>query len=107
MLFATYDPQADAPSQLLPSFRLTDWLGTLRATTDSYGVAQGTCKGMPFGDSLACSGNIPDSRYFTGKERDGETGLDYFGARYYASSMGRFMSPDWSCPSPKFHPGAK
>ncbi|MBN9617470.1 MAG: hypothetical protein BGO25_08230 [Acidobacteriales bacterium 59-55] len=31
---------------------------------------------------------------FTGKERDTESGLDYFGARYYSSSMGRFMSPD-------------
>jgi RHS repeat-associated protein len=33
---------------------------------------------------------------FTGKERDTESGLDYFGARYYGSTMGRFMSPDWS-----------
>jgi RHS repeat-associated protein len=33
---------------------------------------------------------------FTDKERDTESGNDYFGARYYASSMGRFMSPDWS-----------
>ena len=32
----------------------------------------------------------------TGKERDAESGNDYFGARYYASSVGRFMSPDWS-----------
>lgn len=31
---------------------------------------------------------------FTGKERDTESGLDNFGARYNASSMGRFMSPD-------------
>ncbi len=31
---------------------------------------------------------------FTGKERDSETGLDYFGARYYASSIGRFTSVD-------------
>lgn len=31
---------------------------------------------------------------FTGKERDGESGLDNFGARYNASSMGRFMTPD-------------
>jgi RHS repeat-associated protein len=31
---------------------------------------------------------------FTGKERDAESGLDYFGARYYASTLGRFMSPD-------------
>ena len=32
------------------------------------------------------------SRY-TGKERDAESGLDYFGARYYGSNMGRWMSP--------------
>jgi RHS repeat-associated protein len=32
--------------------------------------------------------------HFTGKERDSESGNDYFGARYYASTMGRFMSPD-------------
>jgi RHS repeat-associated protein len=32
----------------------------------------------------------------TGKERDTESGLDYFGARYYSSSMGRWMSPDWN-----------
>jgi RHS repeat-associated protein len=30
----------------------------------------------------------------TGKERDTESGNDYFGARYYSSAMGRFMSPD-------------
>ncbi len=30
----------------------------------------------------------------TGKERDSESGLDNFGARYYGSSMGRFMSAD-------------
>jgi len=31
---------------------------------------------------------------FTGKERDSESSLDNFGARYNASSMGRFMTPD-------------
>ena len=35
-------------------------------------------------------------RKFTGKERDSESGLDNFGARYDASSLGRFMTPDWS-----------
>jgi RHS repeat-associated protein len=30
----------------------------------------------------------------TGKERDTESGNDYFGARYYSSAMGRFTSPD-------------
>jgi len=33
---------------------------------------------------------------FTGKERDSESGLDMFGARYYGSSLGRFMTPDWA-----------
>jgi RHS repeat-associated protein len=33
---------------------------------------------------------------FTSKERDAKSGLDYFGARYYGSTMGRFMFPDWS-----------
>ncbi len=36
-----------------------------------------------------------DSHYkFTAKERDTESGLDNFGARYNASTLGRFMSPD-------------
>lgn len=32
--------------------------------------------------------------YSTSKERDTETGLDYFGARYMSSPQGRFTSPD-------------
>jgi RHS repeat-associated protein len=36
---------------------------------------------------------LPPDSQFTGKERD-ETGLDYFGARYYSGSHGRFTSPD-------------
>ena len=42
----------------------------------------------------------------TGKERDQESGLDYFGARYYSSVIGRFSSPDWS-KSPEAVPYAK
>jgi RHS repeat-associated protein len=45
--------------------------------------------------SGACATEHLRSR-FTGKERDTESGNDYFGARYYASSMGRFLNPDWS-----------
>lgn len=39
---------------------------------------------------------VPFAYLFTGKERDTESGLDYFGARYYSSNMGRFSSPDSS-----------
>jgi len=47
---------------------------------------------------LACllSAAFADPSLSTGKERDSESGNDYFGARYYASTVGRFMSPDWS-----------
>jgi RHS repeat-associated protein len=38
----------------------------------------------------------PKRYRYTGKERDGENGLDYVGARYYASWLGR-----WTCPDPK------
>jgi len=38
---------------------------------------------------------------YTGKQRDSESNLDDFGARYYASQMGRFLSVDWSAvPAP-------
>ena len=38
--------------------------------------------------------NVAQNYKFTGKERDTESGLDNFGARYNASSVGRWMSPD-------------
>jgi RHS repeat-associated protein len=39
------------------------------------------------------SANFPTQK-FTGKERDAETGLDFFGARYFSAAQGRFTSPD-------------
>ena len=58
---------------------------------------------LPFGEEIAsgqagrtsqfgASDNV--SQRFTGQERDSESGLDYFGARYYGSALGRFTSPD-------------
>jgi len=45
----------------------------------------------------ACATDVfSESDLSTGKECDTESGNDYFMARYYASSMGRFLSPDWS-----------
>jgi RHS repeat-associated protein len=40
--------------------------------------------------------NAAQNYKFTSKERDSESNLDMFGARYYGSSMGRFMTPDWN-----------
>jgi RHS repeat-associated protein len=62
---------------------------------------------LPFGEELAAgAGTLRTTlngyeavtnklrQKFTGKERDGETGLDYFLARYYSNVQGRFTSPD-------------
>jgi RHS repeat-associated protein len=54
-----------------------------------------TCFGSRTTISAVCAtGHAQNQPHFTGKERDPESQNDYFGARYYASSMGRFMSPD-------------
>jgi RHS repeat-associated protein len=73
-----------------------DWLGTERARTNLAGTACETIASLPFGDGQTISGSCGDisHMHFTGKERDAESGLDDFGARYYASSLGRFMKPD-------------
>ena len=87
-LFATYQGSTT-------TFLLNDWLGTKRVAVSPAGVRVTSYASLPFGDDLIVSGGTdPSEVHYTGKERDAESGNDYFGARYYASSMGRFMSPD-------------
>ena len=105
-LSATYTFSNNAPTGL--HFYIADPLGTKRVQASAAGTAELYCLTLPWGNSLT---NLmqPDcvtpagaltaaatEHTFTGKERDTESGNDYFGARYYASSMGRWMSPDWS-----------
>ena len=82
-------------------FALNDWLGTKRVTTTSTGANWTSTFSGPFGDyqSQTGTGSDPSEEHFTSKVRDTNSNLDYFGARYYNSNMGRFMSPDWSAPS--------
>jgi len=51
---------------------------------------------LPYGGEIPIITGDPNHYKFTGKERDLESGLDNFGARYNASSLGRFMTPDWA-----------
>jgi RHS repeat-associated protein len=74
-------------------YYLNDWLGTRRVQTDYSGVVEQDCMSLPYGDSETCT-PPPSGALFTGKERDSESGNDYFGARYYASVTGRWLSPD-------------
>jgi len=69
-----------------------DHLGSTRLLTR---LDQTVCDSMdylPFGEQIA--GGACTSHKFTGKERDSESGLDNFGARYDSSQYGRFMTPD-------------
>jgi RHS repeat-associated protein len=107
-LAAEYGPQADVGTRYL----MADHLGSTRVVVDSTGLPQQCNDYLPFGEDIpsgkggrgSCfpNGNYPEAgpdkanQKFTGKERDWETGLDYFGARYFSGPEGRFTSPDWS-----------
>ncbi|MDX2267788.1 MAG: polymorphic toxin type 47 domain-containing protein [Bryobacter sp.] len=93
------------------SYLTQDALGSTRLVTDGAGAQKECLDYLPFGEEISQTlGNRPacyqdvvypgatvagrQEQRFTGKERDQETGLDYFGARYLSGAQGRFTSPD-------------
>ena len=87
-------------------YYLKDHLGSVRATIDEKGNRVGYDDYYPFGEIMpgrSSNSAIADAKYkYTGKERDVETGLDYFGARYYDSWRGQWTSVD---PMAEKYPG--
>jgi RHS repeat-associated protein len=77
-------------------YYFSDHLGTHSLITDANGTMppQEESDYYPYGGEIHLSGSDPNHYKFTGKERDTESGLDYFGARHDASALGRFMSVD-------------
>jgi len=86
---------------------VSDHLGTARMIIDQAGSLSNVRRHdyLPFGEELfaGAGGRTTGLGYlsgdgvrqqFTQKERDTETGLDYFGARYYSSVQGRFTGAD-------------
>lgn len=85
---------------------VSDHLGTPRMVVARTGALSGIKRHdyLPFGEELAANmggrtsaqGYTSDNvrQKLTDKERDSETGLDYFNARYYSSTQGRFTSVD-------------
>jgi RHS repeat-associated protein len=82
----------------------SDPLGSPRVITDQAGEVKERHDYFPFGEEIdsGWSGRVNVQGYgagqlrtkFTGKERDDESGLDFFNARYYSSAQGRFTSVD-------------
>jgi RHS repeat-associated protein len=76
-------------------YYFSDHLKTASVITDSLGNIKSESDYYPWGGELQFINNDSNHYKFTGKERD-ETGLDYFGARYYSNGLGRFITPDWA-----------
>ena len=75
-------------------YYISDHLGSSSLVVNSNGAVEEEEMFYPYGGERWTSGNDPNHYKFTGKERDSETGLDYSGARYYGSSLARFITPD-------------
>ncbi len=71
-----------------------DHLGTPRAVTNENGDVESLHDYTPFGIELPSNYVSPNTRQFTGQERDRETGLDYFIARYMNPRDCRFTQVD-------------
>jgi RHS repeat-associated protein len=94
-------------SSLQIHWLITDQLGTPRMIVDQSGTLASVERHdyLPFGEELSgtaigrtsalgYSANDNVRQQFNQKERDNETGLDFFEARYFSSTQGRFTSPD-------------
>lgn len=75
-------------------FYHTDPTGTPIAMTDSEGEPIWQATYLPFGEEYSVTGLLENNRRFIGKEKDVETGLSYFGARYMDVKSGRFLAAD-------------
>lgn len=85
--------RVDRPSGTV-HYYFSDHLGSATAITSASGGSATYYYYYPYGGMKGSSGSDPNHYLFTGKERDSESGLDDFPARYYTSSMGRWMTPD-------------
>jgi RHS repeat-associated protein len=95
------------PAGSTAQYYVQDSLGTSRVMTNNTGGVCYDADFTPFGGERAYTNTCTENTFkFTGKERDTESGNDYFGARFYTSVSGRFLSPDWS-PDPDSTPYAE
>jgi RHS repeat-associated protein len=99
-----------APTGSGTSDLTTDHLGSTRIMTDAAGNPKTRHDYLPFGEEIPLTSTNYGNRLsipgytaspidgphqkFTAKERDTESNLDYFGARYFSGAQGRFTSPD-------------
>jgi RHS repeat-associated protein len=73
----------------------SDHIGSARLMTNAQGtvIPGSDATFLPFGQEHTPT-TTTNHYKFTGKERDTESSLDYFGARFDSPTMGRFTTPD-------------
>jgi len=76
------------------NYYFVDHLGTARVVASATGTILDDSDFYPFGGERAVVASSGNNYKFTAKERDSESSLDYFGVRYYSSTIGRFLSSD-------------
>ncbi|MFA5073124.1 MAG: RHS repeat-associated core domain-containing protein [Nitrospirota bacterium] len=75
-------------------FYYTDPAGTPLVMSDSTGTVVWRADYLPFGEESLGTQTVKNNKMFVGKEKDSESGLYYFGARYMDDGIGRFASTD-------------
>ena len=78
-----------------------DHLGSTSAMSDAAGNKIEDIQYFPFGETRLDYGLVSMSHKYTSQEYDFETGLYYYGARYYNPSLGKFISADTTVPDPE------
>jgi RHS repeat-associated protein len=77
-----------------PLFYLRDGLGSTVNLTDTTDAITVSYRYDAWGNDLGTAGGSDNPMRYTGHYFDRETGLDYFGARYYDSTVGEFITQD-------------
>jgi len=85
----------DQPANTI-AYYYSDQLGSADAITNASGTITKESDYYPYGGEIPVISGDSNRYKFSGKERDTESGLDNFGARYDSSNLGRFMTPDWA-----------
>ncbi|MBU0708027.1 RHS repeat-associated core domain-containing protein [Patescibacteria group bacterium] len=62
--------------------------------TDSSSAVVGSSSYDSYGNTLSSTGSVPNPYGFSTKEKSANSGLLYFGARYYNPTIGRWLSQD-------------
>jgi RHS repeat-associated protein len=99
VVMVNYMVKGDGAGTRMIRFQMSDNLGSITSEYDKDAQLITYEEYFPYGGTAIIAGTnqaevkLKDYRY-SGKERDDSTGLYYYGARYYAPWLGKWLNPD-------------